>query len=197
MKRTKNSLKITAILCVFFFLLSCDLTVSDSEKSGIVLTVTRILGMDAKEQDADYLISDILTGGAWFTNPVVATLEAKLKKPEAIIPGDSYKTSVMIDRYTVTYMTSYDDQPGDYVEGVDVPFSFEGNLSAVCEVDGSVDLDILAVRAEAKSVAPLIGLATVLPVVARFDFIGHDLDGNRVQATGYLTIYFADWVDPS
>jgi hypothetical protein len=193
MKRTKNSLKITAILCVFFFLLSCDLTVSDSEKSGVVLIVTRIFGMDATTQDADYLISDILTGGSWFTNPVVATLEAKLKKPRAIIPGDSYKTSVMIDRYTVTYMTSYD---GGGTEGVDVPFSFEGNLSAVCEVDGSVDLDILAVRAEAKSIAPLIGLATVLPVVARFDFIGHDLDGNRVQATGYLTIYFADWADP-
>ncbi len=101
----------------------------------------------------------------------------------------------MVDRYTVTYMTSYD---GGGTEGVDVPFSFESNLSAVIEVDGTVDLDVLAVRAEAKTVAPLVGLAppTVLPVVARFDFIGRDLDGNRVQATGYLTIYFADWVDP-
>ncbi len=195
MKRIKNSLKITAILCVFFLLLSCDNTVGDSEKSGVVLTVVRILGDDGTGGSADYLISDVLTAGSVLTNPVVVTLEAKLKKPEPLIPGESYKTSVMVDRYTVTYMTSYD---GGGTEGVDVPFSFESNLSAVIEVDGTVDLDVLAVRAEAKTVAPLVGLAppTVLPVVARFDFIGRDLDGNRVQATGYLTIYFADWVDP-
>lgn len=197
MKRTKNSLKITAILCVFFFLLSCDNIVGDSEKSGVVLTVTRIVGVDLGGGDADYLISDVQTGGGYLTNPVVVTLEAKLKKPETLIPGESYKTSVMIDRYRVTYMTSYD---GGGTEGVDVPFSFEGSLSAVCEVDGTVDLDVLAVRAEAKAAPPLnalIGTLNVIWAVARFDFIGHDLDGNRIQATGYLTIYFADWADPS
>lgn len=193
MKRTKNSLKITAILCVFFFLLSCDYNLSDSEKSGVVLTVMRIVGDDGTGGDADYLISDVITAGSVFTNPIAVTLEAKFKKPVPLVTTDTYKTSVMIDRYTVTYMTSYD---GGGTEGVDVPFAFEGSLSAVCEVEGTVDLDILAVRAEAKTVAPLVGLATVLPVVARFDFIGRDLDGNPVQATGYLTIYFADWDDP-
>ena len=193
MKRIKNPLKITAILCVFFLLLSCDNTVGDSEKSGVVLTVTRILGTDIEGNDADYLISDVLTAGAFTTNPVIVTLEAKHKKPEPILPGESYKTSIMIDRYTVTYMTSY---AGGGTEGVDVPFAFEANLTAVCEVEGTVDLEILAVRAEAKSVAPLIALAGVLNVVARFDFLAHDLDGNPVQATGYMTIYFSDWVDP-
>jgi hypothetical protein len=196
MKRTKNFLKIAAILCVFFFLFSCDNTVGDSEKSGVVLTVTRILGMDVEGNDADYLMSDVQTGGGYLTNPVVVTLEATLKKPETLIPGTSYKTSVMIDRYTVTYMTSYD---GGGTEGVDVPFSFEANLSAVCEIDATVDLDILGVRAEAKNAAPLnalIGTLNVIWSVARFDFIGRDLDGNRIQATGYLTVYFADWVDP-
>jgi hypothetical protein len=195
MKRTRNWLKITAILCISFFLLSCDNKVGDSEKSGVVLIVTRITGMDAEGNDADYLCSDVQTAGIFLTNPVAVTLEAKLKKPESLLPGESYKTSVMIDRYTVTYMTSYG---GGGTEGVDVPFSFEGNLSAVCEVDGSVDLDIVAVRAEAKNAAPLnalIGTLNVIWSVARFDFIGHDLDGNPVQATGYLTTYFADWAD--
>jgi hypothetical protein len=195
MKRTRNWLKITVILCISFFLLSCDNKVGDSEKSGIVLTVTRIMGMDAEGNDADYLASDVQTGGSYLTNPVVVTLEAKLKKPESPLLGESYKTSIMIDRYTVTYMTSYD---GGGTEGVDVPFSFEGSLSAVCEVDASVDLSILAVRAEAKNAAPLnalIGTLNVIWCVARFDFIGHDLGGNSVQATGYLTIYFADWAD--
>ena len=189
MKRTKNSLKITAILCVFFFLLSCDNTVGDSDKSGIVLIVTRIVGMDLGGADADYLISDVQTGGGYLTNPIMVTLEAKLKKPKPILPGASYKTSVMIDRYTITYTSP---------QGDPVPAAFEGSLSAVCEVGDTVNLDVLAVRAEAKNAVPLnalIGTLNVMWIVARFDISGHDLAGNGVQATGYLTIYFADWID--
>lgn len=193
MKRTKYSLKITAILCVFFFLLSCDNTVGDSEKSGVVLTVMRIVGTDALGNDADYLASDVETGGlgGYLTDPIMVTLEAKLKKPETIIPGDSYKTSIMIDRYTITYTSP---------EGDPVPAAFEGRLAAVCEVDGTVDLQIVAVRAEAKPIPPLSDLDGTLNVywaVAEIRFIGHDLDGRGVEATGYITVYFADWADPS
>ena len=191
MKRTKNSLKITAILCVFFFLLSCNNTLGDSDKSSVILTVTRIHGMDLDGGDADYLMSDVQTEGGYLTNSVMVTLEVKSKNPEPLLPGSSYKTSVMIDRYTVTYTSP---------EGDPVPVAFEGRLSAVCEVDASVDLEILAVRAEAKTVPPLnalIGTLNVIwAVVAEIRFIGHDLAGNGVEATGYLTIYFADWADP-
>ncbi len=191
MKRTKNSLKITAILCVFFFLLSCDNTVGDSDKSGVILTITRIFGMDALGNDADYLASDVETGGlgGYLTNPIVIVLEAKLKKPEPIIPGASYKTSVMIDRYTITYTSP---------EGDPVPVAFEGRLAVVCEVDASVDVEIVAVRAEAKTAAPLnalIGTLNVIWAVAEITFFGHDLAGNGVEATGYITVYFADWAD--
>ena len=188
MKRTKNSLKITAILCVFFFLLSCDLTVSDSDKSSVFLIVTRIIGESEGGEDADYLVSDVITDEDGVgTNPVIAILEVKSKKPEPIIPGVSYKTSVMIDRYTVTYTSPRGDP---------VPISFEGRLAVVCEVDASVSIEILAVRAEAKEVPPLstIGGGTI-EAVAEITFFGHDLAGNAVEATGYLTIYFADWAD--
>ncbi len=188
MKRIKNSLKITAILCVFFFLLSCNNTVGDSDKSSVILIVTRIIGQSVEGNDADYLISDVLTNGSVFTDPVIAILEVNFKNPEPLLPGTSYKTSVMIDRYTVTYTSPRGDP---------VPISFEGRLAAVCEVDASVSLEILAVRAEAKEVPPLstIGGGN-LEAVAEIRFIGHDLEGNGVEATGYLTIYFADWADP-
>ena len=189
MRRIKNSLKITAILCVFFLLISCDNTVGDSEKSGVVLIVTRILGTDAEGNDADYLASDVITDGIIYTNPVVVTLEVKLKKPEPILPGESYKTSVMIDRYTVTYTSP---------EGDPVPLAFEGRLAAVCEVDATVDVEIVAVRGEAKAMAPLVGLIPggVIWAVAEIRFFGHDLDGNGVESTGYLTVYFSNWADP-
>ena len=191
MKRTKNSLKITAILCVFFFLLSCDNTVGTDDKSGVILTITRIVGMDALGNDADYLASDVETGdlGGYLTNPILITLEAKFKKPEPILPGTSYKTSIMIDRYAITYTSP---------EGDPVPAAFEGRLAVICEVDASVDVEIVAVRAEAKAVPPLSLLEDTLNVywaVAEIRFIGHDLAGNAVEATGYITIYFADWAD--
>ena len=188
MKIAKNSLKITAILCVFFFLLSCDNTVGTDDKSGVILTITRIVGTDALGNEADYLASDVETGG-YLTDPILIILEAKLKKPEPIIPGTSFKTSVMIDRYTITYTSP---------EGDPVPASFEGRLAVVCEVDASVDLEIVAVRAEVKAVPPLSDLEGTLNVywaVAEIRIMGHDLDGNGVEATGYITVYFADWAD--
>jgi len=190
MKRIKNSLKITAILCVFFFLLSC--TLGDSDKSSVILIVTRIIGQSVEGNDADYLASDVADDDPAppiivFTNPVIAILEVKFKNPEPLLPGTSYKTSVMIDRYTVTYTSPRGDP---------VPAAFEGRLAVVCEVDASVSLEILAVRAEAKEVPPLstIGGGN-LEAVAEIRFIGHDLEGNGVEATGYLTIYFANWAD--
>ncbi len=191
MKRTRNYLKFMAILCVFFFLFSCDYTVGTDDKSGVVLIVTRIVGTDALGNDADYLASDVETGGlgGYLTDPILITLDAKLKRPEAIIPGASYITSVMIDRYTITYTSP---------EGDPVPAGFEGRLAVVCEIDASVDVEIVAVRAEAKPVPPLSlldGTLNVYWAVAEITFFGHDLDGSGVQATGYITVYFADWAD--
>ncbi len=191
MKRTIKYLKIMAILCVFFFLLSCDNTVGDNDKSSVVLIITRIVGTDALGNDADYLASDVETGGSggYLTNPVLITLEAKFKNPEPLLPGTSYKTSVMIDRYTITYTSP---------EGDPVPAAFEGRLAVVCEVDASVDLEIVVVRAEAKAVPPLSlldGTLNVYWAVAEIRIMGHDLAGNGVEATGYITIYFADWAD--
>ncbi len=189
MKKIKNYLKITAILCVFLFLLSCQNIVGTDDKSSVMLTVVRIFGANLEGEDADYLASDVQTGGGYLTNPLVVTLEAKFKNPVPIISGSSYKTSIMIDRYTVTYTSP---------EGDPVPAAFEGRLAAVCEVDASVDVEIVAVRAEAKAVAPLsalIGTLNVYWAVAEIRFIGHDLDGNVVEATGYITVYFADWAD--
>ncbi len=191
MKKMNNYLKITAILCVFLFLLSCQNIVGTDDKSSVFLTVTRIIGTDALGNDADYLASDVETGGLgdYLTNPILITLEAKFKKPEPILPGTSYKTSIMIDRYTITYTSP---------EGDPVPAAFEGRLAVICEVDASVDVEIVAVRAEAKAVPPLSLLEDTLNVywaVAEIRFISHDLDGNVVEATGYITVYFADWAD--
>ncbi len=192
MKRTKLILKIIATLCAFFFLLSCDYEVGSGNESGVVLIVTRIIGADFEGNDADYLVSDVADDDPAPPNlvvadPVLVTLEAKLKKPETIIPGVSYKTSVMIDRYTITFTSP---------QGDPVPAGFEGRLSAVCEVDASVEIEILAVRPDDKFAPPLSTLGGgYIWAVAEITIIGHDLQGYPVEAVCYLTVYFANWVD--
>jgi len=188
MKKTKNSLKIIAILCVFFFLLSCDLDLTREERSGVVLIITRIIGADVEGNTADYLASDVLVEpNIVYADPVLVALEAKLKKPDPLEPAASYKTSVMIDRYTITYTSP---------QGDPVPAAFEGSLSAVCEIDGTVDIEILAVRADDKLVPPLSTIgAGYIWAVAEIRIIGHDLEGYPVEAVGYLTVYFNNWAD--
>ena len=193
MKKTKNTLKIIAILCVFFFHLSC-LNVNEvgtNDKSGAVLILTRIEGLNAAGSTSEYLASDVqILPALYLADHLVVTLEAKLKKPEPIVTGGTYMTSVMIDRYTITYTSP---------EGDPVPAAFEGRLSVLCEIDASVDVEIVAVRAEAKVVAPLSNLyapsTSVIWAVAEIRFFGHDLNGEGVEAVGYVTIYFADWAD--
>ncbi len=198
MKRTKNSLKITAILCVFFFLLSCDLTLSDSEKSASTLLLVRILGFTDAGDAADYLQSDVLEEEIiddelvqWIVADVATvTFEAQLTNPAPLIPGASYMTSVVVDRYTVTYTAV--DPPAS-----SVPRSFEGSLSVRIDIDATVEIPFIIVRGVAKSEPPLTGLrgGGDLQVVATVTFYGHDANNNTVEATGHLSIYFINYME--
>lgn len=195
MKRTKNALKIIALLPCIFFLLSCNNRLGDDDTSSSILILTRITGEDIEGNEVDFLESDVVIGGAVISNSASATLEAKLKNPELLVPGISYQNSIMVNRYEVTYMRTFE---GGGTEGVGVPYSFEGTLSAVIEIDATVDISFIIVRAAAKLDRPLVdllGSLNVLQIVAKVDFFGRDLAGNKVQATGYLTIYFADYID--
>lgn len=67
-------------------------------------------------------------------------------------------------------------------------------------VDSQTDVVFILVRAVAKLEPPLIDLREgrgegVLKTTARIDFYGHDTLGNKVKATGYLSVYFANYVD--
>jgi len=198
MKRTKKTLKIIATLCVFFFLLSCDLTVSDSEKSSSVLLFVRILGVSESGDEADYLQSDVVEEVTIDDEPrqyvtadiAMANLEAQLKNPAPLLPGASYQTSVVVDRYTVTYTAV--DPPASLV-----PRSFEGALSARIEIDGTVDIPFIIVREIAKWEPPLSDLwaGGMLQVVATVTFYGHDANNYPVETTGYLSIYFVNYAD--
>ncbi len=57
-------------------------------------------------------------------------------------------------------------------------------------------MPFVVVLESAKLAAPLVGLVgtnTVIETKAKIEIFGHDLTDHQVTATGYLTIYFADY----
>jgi hypothetical protein len=63
-------------------------------------------------------------------------------------------------------------------------------------VDESVAVPFVVVLESAKTAPPLsslIGTSTVLETRAKIEIFGHDLTEHAVTATGYLTIFFADY----
>ncbi len=201
MKKTKNSLKITAILCVFFFLLSCNPLEDDSTSSSMLLildiTGTSIDGDEVSFHQSDVVHVDPDTGAlSIIADTGTVTLQAKLLNPEPLVPQTSQYTSIVVTRYVISYSRS----DGQNTPGVDVPYSFEGSLSTLIEIDATVDISFVIVREVAKFEPPLLDLRDggdelVLQTTATIDFYGHDLVNNAVKATGYLTIFFGDWID--
>jgi hypothetical protein len=141
--------------------------------------------------------SDVVTAGAVNADTATATLQAKLLNPEPLVPQASQYTSIVVTRYVVSFSRS----DGQNTPGVDVPYSFEGSLSTLIEIDATVDISFVIVREVAKFEPPLLDLRDggdelVLQATATIDFYGHDLVNNAVKATGYLTIFFGDYIDP-
>ena len=199
MKRTKNSLKITAILCVFFFLLSCN-PLEDESQSHSMLLVLSMTGEDMEGNDGSFLQSDVLYVDpvtfetSIFADIATVTLQAKQLNPEPLVPQVSQYTSIVVTRYVVTYSRS----DGQNTPGVDIPYSFEGSMSFLIEIDATADISFVIVREAAKMEPPLYDLRGggdegVIQVSATIDLYGHDGVNNSVKATGYLTIFFADY----
>jgi len=122
-------------------------------------------------------------------------LKATLLDPQPINPASEYN-NIQLTRYTVSYFRS----DGKNTEGVDVPYSFEGYLSTRLTVGVSTDISFVIVRAVAKIEPPLLLLGDgssqgILTITARVDFYGQDLRDKTVTATGYLTIYFANFAE--
>ena len=109
----------------------------------------------------------------------------------------SAMNAVTINRYHVAYRRS----DGRNVQGVDVPYAFDGAVTATI-TSAQVTIGFTLVRVQAKEEAPLAALAggggrVDISTIADVTFYGHDLAGNDVSATGSISVNFADWGDPS
>ena len=195
----KNWLKILVIVPAVFLLFSCN-PVEDESRSNSILLIVRVEGADIEKNEADFLQSDVVvinqdTGEATVAaDSAGVTFAAETLDPAPWL-GSSHYQDIVVTDYVVTYTRS----DGRNQEGVDVPYSFDGSLSARVEIGGQTSVSFIIVRAVSKLEPPLVNMATgrgegELKTTARIDFYGHDTLGNTVTATGYLTIFFANYI---
>ena len=154
---------------------------------------------------SSYLVLNTLTGGAGggsLQSDVIsdeggilqdngeASLTLQMKDLGG--PGPSPVNAITITQYHVEYIRS----DGRNVQGVDVPFAFDGGVTVT--VSGASTVTFTLVRAAAKHEAPLKALvghggAQHISTIARVTFYGHDQTGRGVSVTGNIGVDFADW----
>lgn len=118
-----------------------------------------------------------------------ASLQLQMKDT---LNAPSAANAITLTQYHVKYMRA----DGHNVQGVDVPYEFDGGLGITISDSGSVSFTI--VRVQAKQEAPLAALATnqqVLSTIAEVTIYGHDQNGNAVTVTGRVNVDFSNWGD--
>ncbi len=194
MKNTKKIWGLSVILPILLTLSACN-PIEDETKSGSILVIEKIQGQDYEGNAADFLQSDVIKNSAVYADAATVIFRAATLDPKPILGASQYN-DIVVTKYTVSYSRS----DGKNTPGVDVPLPFEGSLSALVRVGSSTSVSFVVVREVAKMEPPLVALAEgraegVLQVTAKIDFYGHDLANRNVKATGYLAIYFANYVD--
>jgi hypothetical protein len=194
-KKSATILLILAVLTSILMLSACNPLEDDSKSSSFII-IESITGTDLAGKTASFLQSDVvLTDLTVVADVATATLRASLLDPAPILKPSQYN-DIILDRYIV----SYSRVDGKNRQGVDVPYSFEGSLSQILKIGTGVTLSFVVVREVAKLESPLIDLVQnraegVIEATAKIEFYGHDLVNNKVTATGYLTIFFANYAD--
>ena len=101
---------------------------------------------------------------------------------------------VTITRYHVSYLRA----DGRNTPGVDVPYAFDGAVTATVPVGNTVILTFELVRHTAKEESPLrqlISSPTIISTIAEVTFYGTDRTGNAISVTGSISIDFGDFGD--
>jgi hypothetical protein len=110
------------------------------------------------------------------------------------ITKPSTNNFITVNRYHVRYVRS----DGRNTPGVDVPYPFDGAVTATIS-DSEVTVAFEVVRHIAKVEAPLGALArnlVIISTIAEITFYGTDQTGHEVSVTGNMLIDFGNFGDP-
>jgi hypothetical protein len=152
---------------------------------------------------SDNLLSDVATStGSIFNDLGVATFRAELKDQSGILTGTESPVTPIQSVTLTRYRVSFRRADGRNTPGVDVPWGFDGAVTATIPVgeERTVIFDI--VRHANKAEPPLrnlrgLGGQVIISTVAEVQFFGRDQNGNEAIIVGLMDVTFGDFPDPS
>ncbi len=178
---------------------SCHSALTDNRSSSILVIDSLTAASVQKAGDAgvfsSILQSDVEVKGTIFEDPGKVQMHIELKDITATT-GPTPNNNVTINHYKVKFRRT----DGRNVEGVDVPYGFEGAVTFNVTPGGSSS-GFTLVRVQSKLEPPLITLAgaggsIVISTIADITFYGKDTTGQEVSVTGSISVNFSDWADP-
>lgn len=187
----------------------CGELARTGRSSGFLIIDRLTATSGSTDESGDSLSSDVETfvdqqvGGqtvrvaSVFSDMGGATLRLGLKDPGGL---DSPTTPSPLTQITITrYRVSFTRADGRNTPGVDVPFGFDGGLTAT--VAGTTQVAFPLVTHAMKLEQPLRGLRGsggqfFIHTLAEITFYGRDQAGNEVSASGLMTVNFGDFADP-
>jgi hypothetical protein len=143
------------------------------------------------------LSSEVLVGTTVCPDFATVSVANRPKNPNVAVP--QVAQAIIVNRYEVSYYRS----DGRAQQGVDVPYSISGALTASVDAasNGVIGISIEVVRRQAKLEPPLIqlvqpgGQALIVTMFAKITLYGTTIAGENVAATGNMQIDFADFAD--
>ena len=142
--------------------------------------------------DVETVVDDVPTT---FNDLARVTLQLGLKDPgsPAAAAQPTQNQWITINRYHVRYFRA----DGRNVQGVDVPYEFDGAFTAT--VGNITPRPVFTVvRNTAKNEAPLAALkrnGVILTILAEITFYGQDQTGHEVSATARTSIDFGNFAE--
>ena len=169
-------------------------------------SIAGIRGAVSTGTPSSFLISDVVTNVTTpapctptspcptiFGDPGQASMHLALKDAAAQTAPSQFN-AVTIERYHVDYTRA----DGRSTPGVDVPFAWDGVVTATVASTSPTAVGFLLVRSAAKEEGPLVQMRNtgqLLTVLAKVTFYGHDQTGNAVSVSGSIQIEFGDFGD--
>jgi hypothetical protein len=176
-----------------------DLTREGTASSYLIVTSLQAASGAEPSKLGSTLNSDVITvvdGVSTIFNDL-GQVTLRLAMKDAGAPSPSAPTSnnfITINRYHVRFIRA----DGRNVQGVDVPYSFDGAFTGTV-TDSELTTGFELVRHIAKTEAPLAGLArnvTIISTIAEITFYGRDQTGREVSVNGQMLVSFGNFGDP-
>ena len=169
---------------------------ADSEGS-VIMYISKITDPGTGEY---YINSDVISdAGTIYQDDMNVTVRV-IPKGQTSPNDELYPTSDLMDVIVTDYRVDYERIDG----GTAVPDSFSGKCSQQVDVNSEASFILQAVDAEAKLLPPLEYLAdpgyepdTGLIIITcnlKLTIWGHTISGDKLSATGYIVVYFSNWV---